>query len=183
MPEDFGESSSIKVLQWLSQYKKLSSKPPGHLSSSEMMLLHDLENKLAHILADRSGKAAPPGQVLEKRKSLRVDANYSVHFQTVGALQKAYISNVSGGGFFIETDKISPIGSKITLEILFPDETTPQTIEAEVSWTNPRKLTATPQGMGVKFCDLPEKLRQKIQKFLNMNLEKLLKKSKPGTKA
>ncbi|MDB5037019.1 MAG: type pilus assembly PilZ [Bacteriovoracaceae bacterium] len=172
MSQSFGNQSSVKVLQLLTQYKKLSARPPKELDEFEAKLLQELETKLAVILETKKSSGPPD---LSKRQKLRVDANYQVRMESVGEFKKAYIKNISGGGFFIETDNLSAMGTQITLELFLPEEKESLKIKGEVAWTNPKKGTATPQGIGIKFLSLSEPQRLKIQKLVNMSLENELK--------
>ncbi len=171
---DFGETSSVKVLQWLTQYKKLSAKAPESLNDLERQLLKELEVKLAGIVAEKLNEQVGTTDI-QKRESLRVETELQLRYSSIAELQRSYIKNISGGGVFIQTSKILEIGTKIKLEIVIPHDPEPISVEGEVAWTNPRKLTATPQGMGVKFLNLSNKDYFRIQKQVSNKIEKILK--------
>ncbi len=174
MSEQFGSNSSVKVLQWLTQYKKLSSKAPGELTSFEAQTLKEVESKLAGILQTKSGEKSEIDT--SRRQKLRVSANHTVRLTTAHDVKKAYIKNISGGGLFIETESMSAMGATVSLELYLPDELEPFTLKGVVAWTNPKKAISTPQGFGIRFIDLSEKIRKKIQRLVNLSLEQELKK-------
>jgi uncharacterized protein (TIGR02266 family) len=174
MTESFGSGSSAKVFQWLTQYKKLSERSPASLSEDEKTQLAELQRKLGALLHKNSSETASQ-QVIDHRSALRINVEYQVEMMTVGDFQKAYIRNISGGGLFVETANLAPLHTKVKLQLTLPNETQPISISGEISWINPRRTAAVPQGVGVKFLDLSEPHRRKIQKFVNMSLETALK--------
>lgn len=182
MSADFGSNSSVKVLQWLTQYKKLNAKDPGMLSSSEQKILADLTLKLGALMKpSHSTNSQSKSENLAQRRSLRIDTHYKVSYSSPGDFQQAYIRNLSGGGVFIETDRILEMGTQVELEVLFPDEPQAFKLKAEVAWTNPRKLSSTPQGMGLKFVELSDRVRNKINQIIEFHITQSLNppKSRP----
>ena len=176
MSSEFGESgSSVKALQWLAQYKRLSVKPRNSLTDGEQKLLHDLESKLGALLEKRRSDESLSEADVSKRRCLRVNLTMKAIFKSAGDLNKAYIKNLSGGGLFVASDKMTPIGTRVKLEILLPSEVEPIEVTCEVAWLNPRRLGGTEPGMGFKFVELDEKVRSKIQRHLNEAIEAGLK--------
>jgi uncharacterized protein (TIGR02266 family) len=172
MSEEFGQSSSVKILEWLTHYKKLSVRPTDSLSETDKSKLKELELKLASFLAKTSGKNVPPPNA---RTSLRVNTNYSIRLGTIGEFHKAYMKNVSGGGLFVETDKFEEIGTRVKLQVVLPETTQAVEFETEVAWINPRRTASTPQGLGLKFVNLSEANRSRIQRLVNTALDRQIK--------
>lgn len=162
------------MLQWLTQYKKLSERTPSSLSAEDSAKLKELEKKLSNFI-NLKGQTPVGSKEFEARSSLRVDTSYQVRLNTVGDFKKAYIRNISGGGLFVETSHFAEIGTKVALQLLLPDEIQPMDIESSVAWINPRATSSTPQGLGLKFLKMTEADRKRIQKFINLTIENKIK--------
>ena len=83
------------------------------------------------------------------------------------------ILNLNGGGAFIETRKLVPVGGEVTVEFTLPDSTETLCVRCRVVWVNhPEWIKALrlPVGMGVRFLDLPDPLRDAIEALLNARL-------------
>lgn len=158
---DFGSGSSIKVLEWLTLYKKLSSRDPSALSNHDAKTLKDLENKLGALLHKGSSPKPEP-----KRKNLRVQTNFEINLQSSGQLKKAYLKNISGGGLFVESNQQVTIGDSVQVRLTFSEKNIDMTLKGIVSWTNPQRRPGIPAGFGMKFIDLTDEARRIIHELV-----------------
>ncbi len=178
----FGSESSVKALEWLRHYKRLSQKPFIQLNAAEKQVLKDLEHKLAYLL---NPKDAPSHQ---KREFLRVPTTLSaeladLHYDNESAVRRAYVRNISGGGLFVETDRIPAMGSQVSFNLVV--KTPPQILKLSgtVAWTNPSKSKATPQGFGLKFGELSSEDQKKLQSIVALQVEQVVIARKPNKSA
>jgi uncharacterized protein (TIGR02266 family) len=94
----------------------------------------------------------------EKRKAPRYLARIAIFY---GLYQKDVLSdysiNLSTGGVFIESTRIMPEGTELTVKFNLPDSDIIIVANARVAWTNNPgmlKKEALPPGMGLQFLDL-----------------------------
>lgn len=76
--------------------------------------------------------------------------------------------NLSMGGVFLETTKILPVGTSLTVAFSLPDGTTID-CSAQVTWLNGPMLRSKPllpSGMGLKFLDIEKYEVTALRKFL-----------------
>ncbi len=172
----FHPASSIKVLEWLAQYRKLTEKKPEQLTPTETKKLQDLEMKISALIGDKSLMGDP-----KKPRTLRVNHDLAVEIKSAGELNRVYMKNISGGGVYVETPQPFSIGSKVSLQLLLPNETVPLTISTEVAWTNPKGMKGLPAGMGLKFVDLTDEQYRKIRKVMNQAVDRALHKNNPSS--
>ncbi len=81
-----------------------------------------------------------------------------------------YTVNVSTGGLFLETAKILPVDTLLTLKFKLPDMDSVITCNSRVAWTNEPpvfKKPSLPPGMGIQFIDLSLDDLHAIRQFLN----------------
>jgi len=77
--------------------------------------------------------------------------------------------NISLDGAFVATNQLMPIGARLLMMMVFPDETRPLAVRAEVRWS---RLAASalddgrPVGMGVRFLDPPLGVSLSISELL-----------------
>ena len=76
--------------------------------------------------------------------------------------------NISRGGLFIQTDHPLPVGQTFTLDFFLSEIKTHVRCRAEVMWSRPPSPTVTLEpGMGIRFLDLDEAIRNKIDEWIN----------------
>ena len=66
--------------------------------------------------------------------------------------------NISLDGAFVATSQLLPVGARLLMMLVFPDEPRPLAVRAEVRWSRPAASVADdgrPVGMGVRFVDPP----------------------------
>lgn len=175
---EFGGESSVKALELLRQYKKLSEKRILGLTDDEEKTLKHLELALGKVLDSRASPAE-----LNKRKGIRVSNRLEVKMQTPREVKNAYIKNISGGGLYVETEQFQAVGSKITVHIRFDEKSEPEPVECEVAWVNPKVMADLAPGMGVKFYKISDKTRSKVQRLVDEMLESEVKKQAAAKKA
>jgi len=84
-------------------------------------------------------------------------------------LMSNYSVNLSTGGVFIETNKISPVDTLLIIEFMLPNSNRHITCKARVAWVNEvgdMKKPSLPQGMGIQFLNLSLENVQMIREFL-----------------
>lgn len=162
--------SSLEALQWLQVYKKLIVKKATGLTDTEKKLLQDLETKLAAVL-EPGTKGPPP-----RRDDLRVNTRFEVAVKDAGDMKRLFIKNISGGGMYIETTQLHPVGKKLELDLALPDSGKVIQTMVEVAWANPKVVGDLPPGMGVRFINLSEPDRKLIQRLVAQKVEEAIKK-------
>ena len=106
----------------------------------------------------------------EKRTDRRYLARIAIFYgRYQNDLLTDYSINISTGGVFIETGKILPEGTEVTVKLNLPDSDIIIVTNARVAWTNcpgfPRK-ESLPSGMGLQFLDLSLENMHTIRSFL-----------------
>ena len=96
----------------------------------------------------------------DRRKHVRLFKYFKIVYQTPEALIDSYLSDISTGGLFIETDDPLRRGETFNIKIALPDGKEEFEALCEVVWTRGQERT-TPEekcspGMGVKFVDLSQ---------------------------
>jgi uncharacterized protein (TIGR02266 family) len=101
--------------------------------------------------------------VEERRKSWRWPIVTDVGYEYLGISSRGRITDLSQGGFFIDTMNTLPEGADIRFRIDLPgDESrTPLSGEALVIWQRPMA------GMGVRFIKLSPEDRERLTAFLS----------------
>lgn len=74
--------------------------------------------------------------------------------------------NLNAGGLFVETDRLHPIHTLLTLEFTLPGSDLLLRCQARVAWVNhPEwvKAGSLPSGMGLQFVDLPDTAAEAVR--------------------
>lgn len=105
---------------------------------------------------------------LDRRKDTRFDVKIKVDYSTKDIFLSNYVTNLSKGGVFIETDIPLPVQSEIQLTFLLPDVNVTIETKGKVVWTyDVKKGTGRiVSGMGIKFMDLAPSLKAQIEDYL-----------------
>lgn|GEM_PF-778178 len=167
-------SSSLveNILKIARLFKQLDNKRiQNKLDIAESKIFTEITDTIATLLDPDTAKYTI------RRNFIRVAANYSVDLKTKESFQKAMIRNISGGGLFISTQEVLPVGEIVELTIRFPDQPEPMKIKSEVVWSQPyHKLGKNSEtGMGVKFIELSPEQARYIQKMIHDFLDKNMK--------
>jgi type IV pilus assembly protein PilZ len=111
----------------------------------------------------------------ERRKLDRVPRKFRIVYPTANKLQEAYLSNVSTGGVFIKTDNPLNRGARFNLKLALPGYEEELEIFCEVVWSSREEWKAEertfPPGMGIKFLNLSQEGRQRIDHILRRSSE------------
>lgn len=75
--------------------------------------------------------------------------------------------NLSRSGIFIRTPNPLPVNRTLTLGFSLPGIPEPFEAKGQVIWSNPKAGKTHPQGMGVKFLDLPGERAEQIAAFVD----------------
>ncbi len=93
----------------------------------------------------------------------RAPVEVQVDYETVVAGRSV---NLSRSGVFIRTAHPLPVNRTLTLRFHLPGIPGPFQVQGQVIWSNPQAGKTYPQGMGVKFVDLPGERAEQIQAFV-----------------
>lgn len=98
----------------------------------------------------------------DKRDNLRHFAFTEVSYEHRGLQFQGRISDLSQGGFFIDSINPLPEGSLISFQFSLPGDESeiPITGEGRVAWKRPM------QGMGISFTQLSDMDRERLKNFL-----------------
>ena len=160
----------LEALTWLQNYRKLQAKKSEGLTEAESTQLADLESKIAVFLEPKSKTQAPP-----KRQSLRVDTSFEVNVSNAAEMKRLFIKNISGGGLYIESPDAHQIGQKLELKLKLPNSQSEIELKVEIAWLNPKGVGDLPPGVGVKYLNLSEADRRRIQALIESKLETAIK--------
>jgi uncharacterized protein (TIGR02266 family) len=81
----------------------------------------------------------------------------------------AFIVNVSVVGAYLAMDDIPPLGAQLSVGFTFPGNSREIRASGSVVWLNPRQqhpVHSLPPGVGVKFHDLADADRARIERFV-----------------
>ncbi len=89
-------------------------------------------------------------------------------FKTEELLYLAYMPFVKGGGLFVRTKQLHPLGSNVTLIVQLLDEPETYTVDGKVVWITPKGAQGNkPNGIGVQFSgENSRNLVNKIETYL-----------------
>ena len=105
----------------------------------------------------------------DKRASPRVNADFTLRFETVDQFALAYGTEISTGGMFLATTEPLPIGSELQVRLVLPETFAEITLRASVAHV--RSVQAAdaaglPAGMGVRFLDRDPATQAKLEGFV-----------------
>jgi len=94
----------------------------------------------------------------DRRQHPRYTVSIKVEYSTKGMFDSNYVTNLSTGGVFIQTEKPYPMQSEIQLTFTLPEANAVIEAKGKVVWTYDirRGTTTIVPGMGIKFIDLPK---------------------------
>lgn len=89
-------------------------------------------------------------------------------FISEASLYLAYMPFVKGGGLFIRSNQLYPLGSILSLTVSLLNEVEPYKIEGKVVWITPKGTQGNkPPGVGVQFMGENSRyLTNKIETYL-----------------
>ncbi|MBI3609856.1 MAG: TIGR02266 family protein [Nitrospirae bacterium] len=104
----------------------------------------------------------------DRRKDPRFDVSIKVDYSTKGMFISNYVTNLSKGGVFIQTENPLPIQSQINLTFTLPDININIEAKGRVAWTyDIKKGTSTiVPGMGIKFTEIADEHKALIADYI-----------------
>lgn len=104
-----------------------------------------------------------------RRIEPRVNQSLLLEFKDRNSFLKAYTSNISTGGLFIETAKPLKPGSQLPIKLQLPGLSERLRIKCEVMWARKKKDDDSNRlpGMGVKFIEISKKDLKILRHFLS----------------
>jgi uncharacterized protein (TIGR02266 family) len=101
----------------------------------------------------------------ERRRALRAELIVRVDYSTVDELFSEFTRDINDGGLFIETEKLKPAGTEVTMQFNLPgsDEVV-QTVGRVVHISSGDEFA--PSGMGIEFDDISEADRNRINTLI-----------------
>jgi uncharacterized protein (TIGR02266 family) len=101
----------------------------------------------------------------ERRRSERAALIVRVDYSTIDELFSEFTRDINEGGLFIETEKLKPAGTEVTMQFNLPgsDEVV-QTIGRVVRISSGDEFS--PPGMGIEFDDISADDRHKINSII-----------------
>jgi len=108
-----------------------------------------------------SERAAPRWVKREERLSYSAPVVVSVGEREVAG----ELEDVSNGGAFINTHRVVPVDSAVSLELAMPDGEKIH-IDGNVVWTR-RHIKGAENGVGIRFGELSDLVKNQLSKFLN----------------
>lgn len=114
----------------------------------------------------RAAEAAPAPKK-PQRTSTRVKMQAAVDFNSDNNFYAGFSANISGGGLFVATVNLLPLGTEVDLSFSLPSGVRIET-KGVVAWVREvnDKLPDTFPGMGVQFVGLAPGLQTAINQFL-----------------
>jgi len=107
---------------------------------------------------------SPADRRLEPRFAVAV----AVTFESEHNFYTGLTSDLSGGGLFVATHLIRPVGERVQLRLTLPTYREPIDAITEVRWVRAMALSGGggEAGMGLKFLQLAPKAKEAIKAFL-----------------
>ena len=89
-------------------------------------------------------------------------------FSSEASLYLAYMPFVKGGGIFVRSSHLFPLGEEITLSVTLLNEHEPYLVDGKVAWITPKGAQGNkPTGIGVQFSgENSRHLSNKIETYL-----------------
>lgn len=101
---------------------------------------------------------------------------FRVEFLSDRELYQYYMPFVKSGGLFVRTPEKFDLGDEIKLEVTLPDALEASIVIGKVCWLTPiGAQNGTPAGVGVKFEEDEDHVRNQIEKLIG----RLLNSSEP----
>jgi uncharacterized protein (TIGR02266 family) len=104
-----------------------------------------------------------------KRAAPRVDADFTLRFESVDQFALAYGTEISTGGMFLATNEPLPPGRELRVRLVLPETLTEFTMRARVVHSRSQaeaEVSGLPAGMGVSFVELDAATRARLEAFV-----------------
>jgi uncharacterized protein (TIGR02266 family) len=105
----------------------------------------------------------------ERRAEPRLELEVEVGLETDHNFYTGLTQDISSGGLFVATSIMYAVGQRLRVRFSLPGQTEPITADAEVRWVrDPRAMkTDAPEGVGLRFVELPAEAHAHIASFLS----------------
>lgn len=101
----------------------------------------------------------------ERRRSERAEFTVRVDYSTIDELFSEFTRDINEGGLFIETEKLKPAGTEVTMVFNLPGSAeVVQTVGRVVRISSGDEFS--PPGMGIEFDDISSGDRDKINDLI-----------------
>ncbi len=118
--------------------------------------------KVFDYIARRLRKMTNVAANLAGRKTERLEQSIEVHYRAAEEFLKAYSKNIGGGGLFIKSHDLLPVGTKLDLKFTLPGEELPFHTHGKVIWLK----EDGEKGMGVQFIKISAQDRIRLNAFI-----------------
>jgi uncharacterized protein (TIGR02266 family) len=97
-----------------------------------------------------------------------VAVHAAVGFAAGNTFYTGLADNISEGGLFVATPDPKPIGTPIALRFRLEEDAGPEiAVNGEVRWVRESRMGPdAPAGMGIRFLDLADADRRRIEQFV-----------------
>ena len=104
----------------------------------------------------------------ERRISPRYQVQVEVGMQTDNNFYTGLTQDLSGGGVFVATHQIRPVGERIKVMLSVPGQAAPVEILTEVRWVRSTSLSRSVDepGMGLRFLQMSPQAKNAVADFL-----------------
>jgi uncharacterized protein (TIGR02266 family) len=105
----------------------------------------------------------------ERRAEPRIELEVEVGLETEHNFYTGLTQDISSGGLFVATSMQYRVGERLRVRFSLPGQSEPITADAEVRWVrDPRAMkTDAPEGIGLRFVELPANAHTEIAQFLS----------------
>ncbi len=168
--EVFGELALIGAVKRTATTRAIGQTKVGiidrkFLDKDFNKLSADFRNVLVVMVA-RFIKMMDRSREFAVRSDERVTKTIALKFRNHQSFVHACSANISSSGLFIKTDSPLPVGERFSLHIEIPDVAEVLKVPCDVVWTREKAEDGRPAGMGVKFCETPEKDSRILRQFI-----------------
>jgi uncharacterized protein (TIGR02266 family) len=113
-------------------------------------------------------------RTLAEREYARLDLEVAVDMASDHNFFTGFSCNLSGGGLFVATHRVMPVGTLLEVSFQLPDSDEPIVAQVEVRWVRDQnELSDCPPGMGLRFLSIDEEASARIQEFTERTREPL----------
>jgi len=108
--------------------------------------------------------------MIDKRQTPRIETDLGLISRPSNLDMDSHITNMSAKGAFIENSESLPVNEELNLHFQLPDDPDVMTADARVVWNNSGRSTAA-NGVGIEFTNMLPKQQQKLNNFIEHNLQ------------
>ncbi len=133
-----------------------------------------MNQSLAHASSRRFTTGSSARRALAERECIRFDLEVAVDIASDHNFFTGFSCNLSGGGLFVATHSVSPVGTLLEISFLLPGSDAPIVAQVEVRWVREQNAESdSPPGMGLRFLTVDADSSARIQDFIKRTREPL----------